>query len=191
MTDKGGRRDAVVLTLLGVGLAALGGYGLARGYGAFGSRRADEAVLGDAARDFVSRHADWFWPLAALASVLIAYVGLRWLVGQLRSGHISRLDVTEDRARGTTVVRAASAADALARDVGRYPGVRSAKARLVADGARPEVDLTVEVLEDAAVPDLHQRIESHAFSRFREALGVEDLRARVRFRVSEAVARTR
>ena len=180
-----------MLTLLGLVLAALGGYGLARGYGALGNRRADGAVLDDSTRDFVSRNADWFWPLAAFASVLIAYVGLRWLLALVRSGHISRLDVTEDPARGTTVVRATSAADVLARDVEGYPGVRSAKARLLRDGVRPDVDLKVEVVEDAAVPEVHQRIESHALARLREALGVDHLQARVRYRVSEAVARTR
>jgi hypothetical protein len=185
------RLNASMLTLLGLVLVAAGGYGLARSYGAFGADPADEPVLDEPARDLVSHNAGWFWPLAALTSMLLAYLGMRWLLAQLRSGHISRLDLTEDRAPGTTVVRATSAADALARDVGRYPGVRWARARLLRDGARPDVDLEVEVSEDAEVAEVRRRIESHAVPRLRQALEVEDLRARVRFRLSEAASPTR
>ena len=191
MKDTAERVNAFVLTFLGLVLLAIGGYGLARGYGAFGVDPADEPVLAEPGRDFVSRNAGWFWPMAAMASVLVAYVGLRWLLSQLRSGHVSRLDVTQDPAGGRTFVRATSVADALTRDVERYPGVHSARARLVRDGARPDVALQVEVSEDAELTEVRQRIDSHAFSRLRQALEVDDLRARVRFRLSEVASRTR
>ncbi len=191
MKDGVERLNAAVLTLVGLLLVAVGGYGLARGYGAWGEDPADEALLDEPVRDLVSDNASWFWPLAALASVLVAYLGLRWLRAQLRSGHVSRLDLTEDAPRGTTVLRATSAADALAGDVERYPGVRSARARLLRDGARPDVDLAVEVSEDGELADVRRRIESHALLRFRQALEVDELRGRVRFRLSEAVQRAR
>ena len=186
-----GRLDAAILTLLGLALVATGAYGLARGYGAFGDRQDDDPVLTDAGRDFVTRNDEWFWPLAAAVSLLVAYAGLRWLLRQLRAGRLSRLEVTRHSERGTTSVRATSAADALARDVEAYPGVRSATARLLRDGARPEVDLTVDVTDDAEVPAVHQRIESHALPRFRQALELAELRGRVEFRLSDAVSRPR
>jgi hypothetical protein len=191
MRRPGGRMDAAVLTLLGLALLGAGGYGLARGYGAFGDGRADEPVLGTPVRDFVSRNGDWFWPVAAVVALLVAYAGLVWLLRQLRAGRVSRLDRTQRSARGTTFVRATSAADALARDVESYPGVRSASARLLHDGARPDVDLAVDVTEDADVPGIRQRIESHAFPRFRQALELEHLDARVQFRLSDAVSHPR
>lgn len=183
-----GRLDAAVLAALGLALTAMGVYGLARGYGALGDPQDDDPVLTEAGRDFVARNEDWFWPLAAVASLLVAYAGLRWLLHQLRAGRVSRLDVTRHSERGTTSVRATSAADALARDVEGYPGVRSAAARLLHDGARPEVDLTVDVTDDAEIPVLHQRIESHALARFRQALELDQLQGRVEFRLSDAVS---
>lgn len=191
MRDAVERLNGLVLTLLGVVLLAVGSYGLARGYGAFGDDAADEPVLAEAVRDLLSGEEEWFWPVAALVSVLLAYVGLRWLVAQLRSGHVSRLDVTEEPRLGTTFVRATSVADALASDVESYPGVRSAKARVLRGGARPDVDLQVEVSEDAELADVSQRISSHALARLRQALEPDDVRARVRFRLSEAVSRAR
>ncbi len=189
MKDAVERLNDWALTVLGLVLVAVGGYGLARGYGAFGEDPADDAVLGKPIRNLLSRNAGWFWPLAVVVSLLLAYVGLRWLLGQVRSGHISHLDLTDDPARGTTVVRATSAADALAGDVGRYPGVGRARARLLRDGIRPHVDIQVEVYDDADLADVRRRIESHALARLRQALEVEDPQARVRFRLSESVTR--
>ena len=191
MRDGVERFNAAALTLVGLLLMAAGGYGLARGYGAWGSDAADDALLAEPARDLVSDNAGWFWPLAALVSVLVAYLGLRWLRAQLRSGHVSRLDLTEGAARGTTFLRATSVADALAGDVEEYPGVRSARARLLRDGARPDVDLSVEVSEEGELADVRRRIESHALVRLRHALEVQELRGRVRFRLSEPVRRPR
>ncbi|MDQ3643651.1 MAG: alkaline shock response membrane anchor protein AmaP, partial [Actinomycetota bacterium] len=133
------RLNSTVLTLLALVLLAVGGYGLARGYGAFGDARAADPVLGDDVRDFVSRNADWFWPLAAVISLLIAWLGLRWLLAQISTPTVSRLPVRAD-GPGHTELVASGATTALARDIEDYSGVRSARALLVSDHPSPEVE---------------------------------------------------
>jgi hypothetical protein len=183
------RLNSTVLSLLGIALVAAGAYGLARGYGAFGDARASDPVLTDDVRSFVSRNAGWFWPVAAMVSVLVAWLGLRWLLAQLTSPTVSHLPVRADGPGHTDLV-ASGATAALAADIEEYPGVRSARARLVSDHPSPEVDVTVDVADDADVADVRRRIEQHALARFRSALELSELRTHLHVRLAEPAGRT-
>ncbi len=183
------RLNATVLTFLALVLLTVGGYGLARGYGAFGDARTADPVLGDVVRDFVSRNADWFWPLAAVISLLVAWLGLRWLLTQFSTPTVSRLPVRSD-GPGHTELVASGATAALARDIEDYAGVRSARARLVSDHPSPEVEVTVDVHDDGDVPGIRRRIEEHALARFRSALELQELRSQVHVRLAERAGRT-
>ncbi len=183
------RLNSTVLTLLALVLLAAGGYGLARGYGAFGDARAADPVLDDDVRDFVSRNADWFWPLAAVLALLTSWLGLRWLLAQISTTTVSRLPVRAD-GPGRTELTASGATAALARDIEEYAGVRSARARMVSDHPSPEVEITVDVHDDADVPIIRRRIEEHALARFRRALELHELRSQVHVRLAERAGRT-
>ncbi len=183
------RLNFTVLTLLALVLLAAGGYGLARGYGAFGDARAADPVLDDDVRDFVSRNADWFWPLAAVLALLTSWLGLRWLLAQISTPTVSRLPVRAD-GPGRTELAASGATAALARDIEEYAGVRSARARMVSDHPSPEVEITVDVHDDADVPTIRRRIEEHALARLRSALELQELRSQVHVRLAERAGRT-
>lgn len=183
------RLNATVLTLLALALLGIGGYGLARGYGAFGETRADDPVLGDDLRDLVARNADWFWPVAAAVSILLAWLGLRWLLAQFTTPTVHRLPVRAD-GPGRTELVASGATSALARDIGDYAGVRGARARIVSDHPSPEVEITVDVHDGADVPAVRRRIEEHALPRFKGALELQELRSRVHVRLAEPAGRT-
>jgi len=183
------RLNNTVLSLLALVLLGVGGYGLARGYGAFGEARAADPVLGDDVRDLVGRNAGWFWPLAAALAVLVAWLGLRWLLLQVHTPTVSRLPVRADGPGHTDLV-ASGATTALARDIEAYPGVRGARARLVGDDPAPEVDITVEVADDADVGEVRRRIEEHAIARFRDALELSELRSQLHVRLAEPEGRT-
>lgn len=176
-------RGSVGLTLLGLALVAAGAYGLARGYGGFCDHQAGDPVLTEATRDLVARNGSWFWPLAAVAALLVAWLGLRWLLAQLAPPGPSRLAVRAD-GPGRTELLASGAAAALARDVGEYRGVRSASARLAGDDTVPAVEVFVEVHDDADVGAVRRDVEEHALARFREALGLPKLRAQVHVRLA-------
>jgi hypothetical protein len=183
------RLNTTVLSLLALALLGVGGYGLARGYGAFGDARAADPVLTDDVRNYVSRNANWFWPLAAVLAVLVAWLGLRWLLSQIHTPAVTRLPVRAD-GPGRTELVASGATAALAADVEQYTGVRGARARMVSDHPSPEVELTVDVADDADVALLRRRIEEHALPRFRGALELTDLRSTLHLRLAERAGRS-
>lgn len=183
------RLNATVLSLVALVLLGVGGYGLARGFGRFGDARATDPVLGDDTRAFVARNANWFWPLAAVVAVLVAWLGLRWLLAQLHSPASARLPVRAE-GPGRTELVASAAAVALANDIDGYPGVRRASARIVADHPSPEVDITVDVFDDVDLRTVRRRIEEHALPRFRTALELTELRSRLHVRLTEPAGRS-
>ena len=67
--------------------------------------------------------------------------------------------------------------------------VARASARLVDDGERPEVDMRVEVNDDADVPALRAKIEDEALRRFCQALGVSSVNAHLHLRLTEPAPR--
>jgi hypothetical protein len=182
------RLNTTVLSLLGIALLGAGGYGLARGYGAFGDARAADPVLTDDVRDFVSRNAGWFWPLAAVLAVLVAWLGLRWLLAQIATPAVTRLPVRAD-GPGRTELSASGATNALAADIEGYPGVRGARVRMVSDHPSPEVDITVDVADDADVGAVRRGIEEEAVPRFRGALELTELRTHLHVRLAQPVGR--
>ena len=186
------RLNRAALTLIGLVLLGAGVYGLARGYEAFGAAPAEDPILLDSVQDTVSRTEGWFWWVALLASVVVAWLGLRWLLAQFGSPRIAHVDLTRDDSRGTTRLRPEGASDALEGDIQGYPGVQSAAARLVDDGPRPEVAVRVDVHEDADVGAVRARMDEHAFPRLCRALEVGGVEARVLVRLvdrSERVVR--
>ena len=173
-----------LLTLLALVLLGAGAYGLARGYEAFGSEAAADPILLEPVREFVGRNQNVFWACAFAVCVVVALMALFWLRAQFRAPKLSELDLTDDESQGVTRLRAAGASQALADDVESYRGVSSASARLLDDGDRPEVDLRVEVNEDADIAALRQKIDEHAIRRFCQALEVSDVDATLYVRLA-------
>ena len=182
------RVNRTALTLLGLLLAALGGYGLARGWGAFGDRAADEPLLLESLRD-VARTEGWFWPAAAVAAALAAFAGLAWLRAQLAPATTGEVDLTHREDAGTTVVQPAGAARALSREIETYRGVTQASARLTGSNEAPEVDLRVDVTDDCNLADLRSRIDSEALPHLEQAIDLAGLAATVEFRITSESGR--
>lgn len=178
------RLNRWMLTVLSLVLLVAGAYGLARGWEAFGTEAAEDPILLEPVRDFVARNDNWFWAVVFLVCVVVAYIALRWLRAQFRSPRLTEIEVATDGSQGSTRLRAAGASQALAADIEEYREVSSASARLVDDGPRPEVDLRVDVHDDADVPAVRTRIEEHALRRFCQALEVPDVDATLYLRLT-------
>ncbi len=173
------RLNRALLAMLSLLLLGSGAYGLARGYEAFGSHQADEPLLLESVREWVARNGNWFWVVVFLVSLVVSWLSLRWLLAQFRAPRVTEIDFTTEGSKGSTRLRAAGAAHALARDIEGYLEVSSAAARVVSDGERPEVDVKVDVHDDADVPALRGKIEEQALRRFSQALEVPAVTATV------------
>jgi hypothetical protein len=177
------RLNRFVLILLGVLLLAAGAYGLARGFGAFGQDRADDLTLAQGIADFAARNTEWFWPAVAIAALVVAYLGLRWFGAQIPAPEtVRQIDLTKDSTRGTTRVRAAGVARALAADVDRHEGVSSARARFVLRDGHADLDVVAEIFDDADLEEVRRHIEGRALRRFRRTLEPEDMKVHLLIR---------
>jgi hypothetical protein len=183
------RLNRTLLTVLGLLLLAAGALGLALGWGAFGDDLAGDPVLGPAIEDFVARSEPWFWPLCALAALVLAYLGYRWLRAQLGFTPAKDSLGWQEEEQGYTRVRAGAATDALAADIEGQRGVRSASARLLDTGPEGELALQVDLHDDASVGGVRAYLEQQALPRFDSALEAESLPAHARLTLKPPAGR--
>ncbi|QFG24347.1 alkaline shock response membrane anchor protein AmaP [Actinomadura sp. WMMB 499] len=174
------RTNRTGLIALGVVLLGAGGVGLARGAGLFGDETA--RVLSPGVRAFAEDNA-WFWPVIAAAAVLLALLGLLWLIGQLRTHRVPALSMEPDPHDGKTRLSAKAVTGALEREIEEYPGVRRVRARLLGSSRRPELRLNVTYGQRADPAELRRRIQEEGVPRLCAALERETVPTVVRLRL--------
>jgi hypothetical protein len=162
--------NRTVLTLLSLLLLGGGGVGLAASSGAFGD---PPPVLPEAARTFEDDQ-PWFWWAVAGVCLLIALLALRWLLAQLHTDRVSRLDLTRDDREGRTVVHAGALTDAVETEAQSFRGVVGASARLVEDRART-LRVAVELADYADVAEVRRVLEDRVVAHARQAVDDPDL----------------
>ncbi|PRX95743.1 alkaline shock response membrane anchor protein AmaP [Allonocardiopsis opalescens] len=177
------------LALGGAVLLAAGGAGLALGLGVFGPERAARPVLGPQARALAAQ--PWFWYAVAAVCVVLALLGLRWLLVQARTESVRRIEVEPDAGGGRTVLPSSAATDAVEREADGYPGVQRARARLIGAERAPRVRMDLVVDEDADVAEVWQRLRDDGLARLRGAMELRRLPAQVRIRLAEPRAEAR
>ncbi|RFU40363.1 alkaline shock response membrane anchor protein AmaP [Actinomadura logoneensis] len=182
MDRHAARLNRVLLVLTGLLLAAAGGAGLALGLRAFGSARAHQPVLSGQTRHFATAHG-WYWPVVAALAVLLAIIGIAWLLAQGRSDRIGGVVLDEDEHTGRTIVPAGTVATALQDDIERVPGVHAARVRLSGKPSAPAVRVNVAYDRRADLLELRDRIRDSAFARLRHTLELERVPAVVRLRL--------
>jgi hypothetical protein len=119
-----------------------------------------------------------------VGSLLVGLLGLRWLRAQLAAATPRGIDLSHRGDGGTTVVRPAGAARALAGEIETYRAVTQASARLTGDGEAPEIDLRVEVSDDCNLSHLRTRIDDEALAHLEQALELDAVTAKVEFRLA-------
>lgn len=173
--------NRLLLLLLGLALAALGGLGLAAGAGWF-EELDSPATIYDDARAQVLDDPDLWYAVVLGASGGVLVLALVWLLRQLASRpggpHLSTV-VLEAGRRGRTTLEPVKLARAIARDLETVDGVRRAKVRIRSTGHEPAV--RVRLTTDRAVdPDeLLANIEP-VFQRAAQSLEATDVEARTR-----------
>lgn len=164
------RVNRTILILLALAALGVGVWGVGRAAGWFDDRHPDQALLVPSVADFVARNAHWFWPIAAAAAVLLCLLCLAWLRAQLRLPRPASTDLVIPLPDGHTRVEGDALADALQEDAAAsIEAVQRASARVTGDHRELDVDLRVEVEEDADLTEVRSRIESEVLPRFSNA----------------------
>jgi len=195
--------DRIVLGLLGLALLGAGAYGLARGFGAFGDRRAGSVVLNDQLGAIAHHQAtighrviQWFWPAVALAALGVAYLAYRWLRSLLppsRRGQVLHL-TGSGKPGAPTTVRCRGLEAAVADDLAGYRAVTGAEARLTVDqpgsaGEPVHLDLWVDVDDGTDVAALRRQVHDHAVGRLRHSLGRGEVPSTLHLRLRPPTSR--
>ncbi|MFD0734585.1 Asp23/Gls24 family envelope stress response protein [Planotetraspora mira] len=171
------RANRAGLTTLGLILFAGGGAAVSRGLGAFGPAAAGQPLLNGGMTSLTRQ--GWFWPAVAAASIVVALIGLSWLLALLRPGRLRRVRL-ESGLSGVTEMNGRLAGDALGKQVSGFPGVRNARAVLRGTADSPALDVRVTTRDPAAVDSVLARLRDEAFPALRSTLGFEHLPALVR-----------
>ncbi|QDB78375.1 alkaline shock response membrane anchor protein AmaP [Georgenia wutianyii] len=165
--------NRAVLTLLGLALLAAGVLGLVLSLGGFGTDLAASPVLPDQLSRLAA-DTSWFWPVVAAACLVIALLGLRWLLAQLRTDRVTRLDLTQDPRDGLTTLHAGALIDAVEDEAGALRGVTGASAHLRGED-HPRLDLTVDLSDRADVAEIRAQLEELVIPHLRQAADAPDL----------------
>jgi hypothetical protein len=172
------RLNRILLAFLGLVVTAAAGYGLARGYGAFGATRAHDPFLLDDVRSFVGRNHDWFWPCAFVVALGLSFLGLRLLRAQFASPH-HEPRFHDDDGEDRVVIARAVLADAVADDLEREPMITRATVALAGTEHAPALDLALTVPADVDLAELRSRVVVEAMDRAASALESESVTPRV------------
>ncbi len=170
--------NRTLTAFLGLLLLVAGGLGLAYSFGAFGT--GERPLLPQPVRDYAGDQS-WFWWAVAGVCLLLALLGLWWLLAQLRTDRLSRVDLTTDDRDGLTTVHSGAVTDAVEAEVQGLRGVTGASAGLIERRGR-RLTLTVDLAEYADIADVRHAIEDRVVAHARQALDDPDLLVDVELR---------
>ena len=179
--------NRVALTVIALILLVAGGLGLATSFRAFGAARADAPVLPEQVRTFAAS-TGWFWWAVAAACVVLALLGLRWLLIQLRVDRLHRLDLTTDDRDGLTTVHAGALTDAVQDEVQSIRGVTGSTAHLRSEPSQRLV-LGVELAEYADIADVRHHLEDQTVAHVRHVLDAPDFPVDIELRPGQRADR--
>lgn len=147
-------------------------------------------VRSDVSR-FLADHGDVVWPVTAVVALLLAYLGYRLLRAELRTrpAKTRQVDLTDDPTTGVTRVASPLVTRAFVADLAALPGVEDAGAAMRGDPARPVVDVTLDVADDADLEQVLRDVEQGPLTSLREAFDLEPESTTVELRLVEPSGR--
>jgi hypothetical protein len=180
------RTNRIMLILLAIMLIAAGVIGALAGFGALGPVTKHGALVSNRVGGYFGRQGDWLWPVIAVVAGILALLALRWLLALLFStDRAGDLPLTGDRSAGRTTLSPVALTDAVASEIDSYPGVHSARARLIGDPLAPTLVIIATLEESADLPGLRRRIEANAVQHARQALADPELPVRLDLTITD------
>ncbi len=178
------RRNPVGIGLVGVVLASAGALALVVSVGAFGFS-SDRPVLDDDLLQWVRDESTWVQLGLLVLGLLAAFVGLLWLLVQLRVERLSDVLLEADDARGQTSMPPKALTDAVEAEARAVHGVSDATARLENDPLEPDLRLVVDLTPRADLREVRTAIETGVLAHAREALSRDDVPTLVQYRLAK------
>ncbi|HYO01813.1 MAG TPA: alkaline shock response membrane anchor protein AmaP [Mycobacterium sp.] len=170
------RTNRALLIVFAVLLVSIGLVGALNGFGAFGVSAEHAPLFANPVGLYVGRHGVWLWPVIAAAAGVVALLALRWLsVLVFSTDRAAEIQLTGDRSAGRTTVVPAALTEAVAQEIEGYPGVHSARARLIGQDEVPRLVITAVLDQDADASRTRRHIETSAVAHARQALENPDL----------------
>ncbi|SNS77921.1 hypothetical protein SAMN05216276_101611 [Streptosporangium subroseum] len=171
MDRKTARGNRLGLLIIGLLLIILSGLVIARGARLFPQSFAPARapLITDSVRSAFLRDYPMLWWVVAGAAIVLALLGLRWLLVQGRSQRLGGIRLQRGPA-GVTEVNTGHVADAMATEVSSQPGVLGATAALVGTNARPAVQLRMAVAETVPMNAIREQLGGSALPHMRQAL---------------------
>jgi hypothetical protein len=179
--------NRAALTVIALILLIAGGLGLVTSFGGFGASTVDSPVLPGQVRTFAAS-TGWFWWAVAAACVVVALLGLRWLLAQLRVDRLHRLDLTTDDRDGLTTVHAGALTDAVQEEVRGIRGVTGSGAHLRSE-PRQRLVVGVELADYADIADVRRHLEDQTVAHVRQVLDAADFPIDVELRPGQRAGR--
>ncbi|MGI3780284.1 MAG: hypothetical protein ACRYG2_05850 [Janthinobacterium lividum] len=196
MRQTAARLNRTWLTVLGVVLLLAGLTGIVISTGLLGplARRAglgldrprpEQHVVGAAATSAFAL--TWVVLLTALAAVVVALLGLAWLIAQIpRANQAKPFRLHDDAQTGLTRVEAGVLGDAVEAQARALPGVTAASAVVRGTTARPELTLSVTANDRADLAGLLDRLQHQVGGDLGVALDTRLHRLGVQLEISAA-----
>ncbi|WP_425953471.1 hypothetical protein [Xylanimonas sp. McL0601] len=165
------RANRTGLLITGLVLTAAAVLGLVLSYGGFGRSQADNPILPTSWRTYVADN-PWLWWVLFVLALLVALLGLAWLLAQLRTDRVSRLEMPAGGREGGTVLHAGALCDAVAADARTIAGVGGASAYLSGQ-PRHHLHLTADLTDRADIAEVWRALMGQTVARARQAFGGE------------------
>jgi hypothetical protein len=165
--------NRTVLVLIGLVLVAVGVGGLLLSLNLIGGDTGPRPVIPDSVAGFATG-TSWLPWAAAAAAVVVALLGLWWLLTQFRVDWPTQLDLTGDRPDGTTTLAAGALTDAVEDDAASIRGVTGASASLRSQPTR-RLDLTVDLAAFADLGEVRRQLEQQTANRTRQLIDQPNL----------------
>lgn len=178
MTPRVDVVNRVLLTIVGIVLLLGGLATLLLGLGAFGGYRSDLPVIDDRTREVVDGGRPWLWPVIGGVCVIAAILLIWWLVAQLATRRLPRIDVERTPA-GTTRLVTGALASAVAAAAMELDGVARARGRVLSRRSGHELELTVWLEPPYDVPSALRELQDRVVADARTAVGDPHLAVRV------------